>query len=194
MSADVPEAAFLLFGEYNYTEVEVTDPGLIRYINLEPVGIPHSGARNANIRFGKSRMNVVERLINNMMRTETFTGKKTKTYSVVRKAFAEIKKKTKTNPIQVLVKALENSAPREEITRLKYGGISVPKAVDVSPARRLDIGLRNICRGATKASHKNRRSIESCLAAEIMAGAKRDMNSFAVSKKEELERIASSAR
>lgn len=194
MSLDVPAEAFLLFGKYDYTEVEAHDPGLKRYINLEPVGIPHSGSRHANIRFGKSRMNIVERLINNMMRTSVYTGKKTKTYSVVRAAFLDIAKKTKTNPIQVLVKALENSAPIEEITRLKYGGISVPKAVDISPARRLDIAIRNICRGATKASYKNRRAIQSCLAAEIMMAAKGDMNSFAVSKKEEMERVAGSAR
>jgi small subunit ribosomal protein S7 len=96
--------------------------------------------------------------------------------------------------VQVLVEALENAAPREEITRLQFGGISVPKAVDVAPSRRLDIAIRNIARGAVQSSFKNTKPIELCLADEIILAAKGDMNSFAVAKKEEVERVAQSAR
>ena len=113
-------------------------------MNLEPVMVAHTGARHANRSFGKSRLHIIERLINNMMRTEDFTGKKSKAYKVVRDAFEIVEKRTKSHPVQVLVDALENSAPREEITRLRYGGISVPKAVDTSSSRRLDLAFRNI--------------------------------------------------
>ena len=113
---------------------------------------------------------------------------------MVQDAFKIVHTRSKNNPVQVLVWAIQNSAPREEITRLKFGGISVPKAVDISPARRLDIALRNICKGAVKSSHKNRRSISECLANEILRASKHEMESFAVSKKEELERVAKSAR
>jgi small subunit ribosomal protein S7 len=140
------------------------------------------------------KLNVVERLINNMMRTEVFTGKKLKAYRVVSEAFDIIAMKTKKNPIQVLVEALENAAPREEVTRLQFGGISVPKAVDVAPSRRLDISLRNITKGAIQTSFKNTKPIQECLADELILASKNDMNSFAVTKKEEVERVASSAR
>jgi small subunit ribosomal protein S7 len=187
-------SGIMLFGKYGLSDVVIKDGGLAKYISLNPVMVPHSTAKHANRWFGKSKVNIVERLINNMMRTEVFTGKKMKAYRVTKDAFAIIELKTKKNPVQVLVEALENAAPREEITRLQFGGISVPKAVDVAPSRRLDIALRNICRGAIKSSFKNTKSIEQCLADEIILAAKGDMNSFSVSKKEEVERVAQSAR
>jgi small subunit ribosomal protein S7 len=184
----------LIFGKYDLSEVVVEDPGLRRYINLSPVGLPHTGAKHANKSFGKTKVNVVERLINNMMRTEHTTGKKAFTYRTVSKSFDIIHKRTKTNPVQVFIYALQNSSPKEEITRLRFGGISVPKAVDTSSAHRLDVALRNICKGAVSSSHRNKKRMEVCLAEEIILASKADMNSFAISKKEEMERIAASAR
>ncbi|NIP36928.1 MAG: 30S ribosomal protein S7 [Thermoplasmata archaeon] len=172
----------------------VPNPGLQRYINIEPVSIPHTGARHANRPFAKMHMNIVERLINGMMRTEHGTGQKAKMYRVVEEAFDIIAHRTKENPIQVYIDALCNGAPKEEVTRLRYGGINVPKAVDVSASRRLDISLRNICKGAVSSSHKARRSLPESLANEIILASKKDINSFTVSKKEEIERIAASAR
>ena len=190
----IPPNKLLLFDKYDLSEIVVTDAGLARYINLDPVMVPHTGARHANRPFAKSKMNIVERLVNGMMRTEDYTGKKTKTYSVIMASFSIIESKTKKNPVQVFIEALENAAPREEVTRLKYGGVSVPKAVDVSSSRRLDVALRNICKGAVKATYKNSKSIEICLANELMLAAKGDMTSAAISKKDEVERIAGSAR
>jgi small subunit ribosomal protein S7 len=184
----------MLFGKYASGEVVVKDGGLAKYINLTPTAVPHTSARHANKWFGKSKVNIVERLINNMMRTEVFTGKKLKAYKVTKEAFEIIEQRTKKNPIQVLVEALENAAPREEITRLQFGGISVPKAVDVAPSRRLDIALRNISKGTINASFKNTKPIEQCLAEELILASKGDMNSYSVAKKEEIERVASSAR
>jgi len=183
-----------LFGKYPFTGVVVTNPGLQRYININPVSVPHTGARHANRPFAKQHVNIVERLINGMMRSEWGTGEKAKMYRVVEDAFDIIAKRTKANPIQVFVDALCNAAPKEEVTRLRYGGINVPKAVDVSASRRLDIALRNICSGAISSSHNNKKRLQQCLADEIILASKREINSFAVAKKEELERIAASAR
>ena len=188
------EDAPLLFDTWDFTEVEVEDMGLRRYINLTPIYIPHTGAKHANKRFGREKVNIVERLINNTMRTERFTGKKSKAFAAVRRAFEIIQKKSKTNPIQVLVYALQNAAPREEITRLRFGGISVPRAVDIAPSRRLDLAIRNICKGAVASTHKNKKPIEACLADEILLAANEDISSFSISRKEELERVAVSAR
>jgi len=183
-----------IFGIYDISDVEVQDPGLARYINLTAISVPHTSAQHANRKFAKAKVSVVERLINGMMRTEEYTGKKSKSYRVVRDAFEIISSRTKANPIQVLVYAIQRSSPKEETTRLKFGGISVPKAVDISPSRRLDTALRNICKGAVKGSHKNKRPVSECLAMEIVKASKGEMDSFAVSKKEELERVAKSAR
>src|SRR5438874_1119538 len=184
----------LLFGKYDMRDVTVQDPGLVKYINLTPILVPHTAARHGNTRFAKHKMNLVERVINEMMRTEVYTGKKNSAFRAVREALETIQTRTKENPVQVLVRAIENAAPREEVTRLRYGGISVPKAVDVAPARRLDTAIRRISAGAVSASHKSKNPIANCLADEILKAAKNDMNSVAIAKKEEVERVAKSAR
>lgn len=183
-----------LFEKYDLGEVVVHDPGLARYINLTAIVIPHTGGRYANKPFGKAKSNIVERLINGLMRGEDFTGKKSKAIRVVREAFGLIEQRAKQNPVQVFVNALEKSAPREEITRLRFGGISVPRAVDVSPSRRLDMALRNMCTGVIAASFKSPKPIQECLADEILKASRGEMESAAIAKKEELERIAMSAR
>jgi len=129
-----------------------------------------------------------------MMRTEHTTGNKSRAYIIVGKAFDIIAKKTKRNPIQVFIEAIESAAPKEEITRLKYGGISVPKAVDIAATRRLDVALRNICKGAHQSSRKNKKKLAACLADELLRAANGDLQSFAIAKKDEVERIAASAR
>ena len=201
-----PSYPLKLFERWELGEVTVRDKGLERYINLAPIVLPHTGGRHANKAFGKSKASIVERLINNMMRFEMYTGKKSKAMKVVRQAFHMIEEQTKKNPVQVLVDALEKAAPREEITRLRFGGISVPRAVDIAPSRRLDLALRNLCHGvvlatfkggaAKKALEKERgyEPIAQALANEILAASRGDMASSAISKKEEVERIAASAR
>lgn len=184
----------LLFEKYDLTEVTVKDPGLVKYINLTPIIVPHTGARHGNKSFAKHKMNIVERLINELMRTEVYTGKKNSAFRATREALAIVATRSKENPVQQLVRAIENAAPREEVTRLRYGGISVPKAVDVAPARRLDQSIRRLANGAVEASHKSKNTIAQCLADEILKAAKNDMNSSAVAKKEEIERVAKSAR
>lgn len=184
----------LLFGKWDVSSVTLRDAGMARYIDISAVAVPHTGGKHTNKPFAKAKMSVVERLINGMMRTEVFTGKKLKAYKAVELSFAIVEQKAQKNPLQAFVDALQNVAPREEVTRLQYGGISVPKAVDVAPARRVDLALRYICQGALDSSHKSKKPIEECLADEIIAAAKNDVNCFSVAKKEEIERVASSAR
>lgn len=184
----------LLFDKYDMKDVEVTDPGLKKYINLLPILVPHSGGTHSNERFGNQEVSIIEKLINSLMRRQEYTGKKAKCYNSIKDAMDIIHEKTDKNPVQVLIDAIENSAPKEETTQITYGGISVPKAVDVSPIRRLSISIGNNTKGAVKASYKNKKNIAECLAEELMKAANKDRNSYAVSKKEEIERMAQSAR
>ena len=183
----------LLFGKYSLDDVVITDKGVAQYINLHPKKL-HTHGRHANRRFKKANLSLIERLINNVMRTEKYNGKKLKAMKVVEKAFDIIHQKTKKNPVQVLIKAIENAAPREETTRLFLSGIYVPQAVDSAPLRRLDVALRNICLGAINKTFRNKKRIEECLADEIISASNDDASSFAISKKLEVERIAESAR
>jgi small subunit ribosomal protein S7 len=189
---DLPETP--VFGKYASRGIEVPDAGLAKYIHLDAVGVMHHSARHGNKRFAKGKVHVVERLINDLMRSEVYQGKKSKAYKAVELAFSRVAEKAKENPVQVLVTAIVNAAPREEITRLRYGGINVPKSVDVAPMRRLDVALRHIAQGATESSFKSTKPIDQCLADEILKAAKNDPQSFAVGKKDEVERVAKSAR
>ena len=184
----------LLFEKWSFKNVEVKDLGLQRYISLKPMVLPHSMGRHEHQRFRKANVNIVERLVNNLMRPGKNSGKKAKTMNIVRQAFEIINLRTGRNPVEVLVKAVENSAPCEDTTRISYGGIVYHMSVDVAPQRRVDLALRNISDGARQAAINNPRSIEECVAEELILAANHDMKSFAVAKRHELERVAQASR
>ncbi|MBS7645052.1 MAG: 30S ribosomal protein S7 [Candidatus Bathyarchaeia archaeon] len=183
-----------VFGKWPLEGVEVKDPGLAAYISLRPALMPHSGGRHEHQRFKKSTINIVERLVNNMMRHGRCGGKKVKAINIVRNAFEIIQLKTGVNPVQILIRALENSALCEEVTRIVYGGVAYPVSVDVSPQRRIDLALRFLCEGARQAALNNPKTIDECLAEEIILASERDSRSFAIKKRDEIERIALSSR
>jgi small subunit ribosomal protein S7 len=188
------EAKKLLFNKWDVSEVKVTDPGLVRYVTLTAQIIPHSCGKLSRQEFNKSNMMIVERLINRLMQTENNTGKKQLAIRIVRDAFEIINKKTKRNPVEVLVEAIANSGPREETVRLKYGGINVPKLVDTAPLRRVDSAIGFIAEATLKGSQSSKKSASAILADELIAASKGDMKCYSVGKKEERERIAKSAR
>jgi small subunit ribosomal protein S7 len=183
-----------LFEKWSFEGIEVRDPGLKRYISLKPVYVPHSMGRHEHKKFRKAEVNIVERLVNNLMRPGSNAGKKTRAINVVRNAFEIIHLRTGQNPIQILVNAVENSAPCEDTTRIGYGGVVYHMAVDISPQRRVDVALRFLSEGARKAAFGNPRSLEECLAEELILAANKDVKSYAVQKRNEMERIALSSR
>lgn len=183
-----------LFGKWSFENIVVRDPSLKKYISLRPAHVPHTGGRHEHRRFGKAGVPIVERLINQLMKHGRNAGKKHLAYNMVKRAFELIHLRTKENPLQVLVRAIENSGPREETTRIMYGGIVYHVAVDVAPLRRVDLALRHMTDGARQSAFKSAKSIAECLADEIIAAASNDPKSYAISKKEEIERIALSSR
>lgn len=183
-----------LFGKWSCSGIEVHDQGLKRYISLKPIYSPHSMGRHEHGRFRKADVNIVERLVNNLMRPGRAAGKKERAINVVRNAFEIINLRTGQNPVEVLTKAIEHSAPGEDTTRLSYGGIVYHMAVDVAPQRRVDLALRLLTEGARKVSLNNPRTLEECLAEELIQAANKDVKSYAVSKRNEIERIARSSR
>ncbi|MDW8083838.1 MAG: 30S ribosomal protein S7 [Candidatus Caldarchaeum sp.] len=183
-----------LFGIWSVEGIEVLDEGLKKYISLKPMAVPHSGGRHEHRRFAKAEVNIVERLANMLMRPGKNGGKKTKALSAVKNALWIIHLRTGKNPVEVLVRAVENAAPLEDVTRLSYGGIVYFKAVDISPQRRVDLALRNIAQAARENSFRTRKTIDECLADEIILASEKDSKSFAVKKKTELERVALASR
>jgi len=193
------------FNRWDTAGIVVVDPGLKDYITLEPKIVPKTGARYAGNRFHKSRVFIVERLINKIMipghkgkkhnkSSGHCTGKSMTAYKIVKEAFEMIEKKTNENPIKVLVKAIENSAPREEIVAIEYGGARYPKAVECSPQRRVDLVLRYIVQGSYQKSFGTKKKIVEVLADEIILASQSNSNSMAISKKNEIERQADASR
>ncbi len=186
------KAPALLFERWAIDDIEFRDPSTERYLTVTPVA--HTMGRHSSKQFKKSDISIVERLINRLMQTDENTGKKQLATRAVRDAFEIIHSRTDENPIQVLVRAVENSAPREETVRLKYGGISVPKAVDVSPQRRVDQAIKFIAEGVYRSSFKSESDLAEALASQIIGAANNDVNAYPVDQKEEKERVAAAAR
>ena len=186
-----PQSA-LLFGDWDVSEIEYDDPSTRDYITVTPIA--HTMGRHADKQFEKSELSIVERLINRLMQTDENTGKKQQSTRIVKDAFDEIHDRTDDNPVQTLVTAVENAAPREETVRLKYGGISVPKAVDVAPQRRVDQALKFIADGVQSGSYKTTTDVSSVLAEQLLGAARNDVNTYAINQKEENERVAAAAR
>jgi len=183
-----------LFGEWNFEDISVRDIGLERYLNLDPIYLPHSGGRHEARKFRKSDMNIVERLINSLMRPGESGGEKSRITNVVRITLKIINIKTGRNPIEILVRAVENVSPNEDTTRIGYGGVVYRLAVDISPQRRIDLALRYLAQGTKAASFGNKKTLEEALADQLIGAANDDNSTFAIRRKLEVERIARSSR
>jgi small subunit ribosomal protein S7 len=188
------EREIKLFGKWSFKDIKVQDLGLGRYISLKPIVAPHSMGRHEHKRFRKASISIVERLVNNLMRPGKNSGKKTKVANIMKHAFEIVNLRTGKNPIEVLVKAVENCSPCEDTTRISYGGVVYHLSVDVAPQRRVDLALRHMSEGARQAAVNNPRSIEECLAEEIVLAGNNDMKSYAVAKRHEIERVAQASR
>jgi len=184
----------LLFQKWAFNDIKIKDPGLQRYINLTPMTLPHSMGRHEHQRFRKARVNIVERFINGFMRPGKNAGMKARATNFVKQAFEIIHLRTEKNPIEILVQAVENSAPAEDTTRLSYGGVVYHLSVDLAPQRRIDMALRNLTVGARNTKANNPRSLPETIADELILAANNDIKSAAISKRNEIERIAQSSR
>ena len=195
-----PESALpqiKLFGKWSCDEVNVSDISLRDYIAVKDKYakyLPHSIGRYAAKRFRKAQCPIVERLVNALMMHGRNNGKKLMTCRIVKHCFEIIHLVSGDNPLQVLVDAISNSGPREDSTRIGRAGTVRRQAVDVSPLRRVNQAIWLCCTGAREASFRNIKSIAECLADELMNAAKGSSNSYAIKKKDELERVAKSNR
>jgi small subunit ribosomal protein S7 len=192
-----------IFDMFDVDKVEIKDPALKKYINLEPKLIIKSHGRLRE-RFSKSKVNIIEKLISELAVPghrgkkhkiiTRVTGKYTQGANVVIATFKIIEEKTKENPVQVFIRAIENASPRDEVTSIEYGGARYPQAVDVSPIRRLSLSIRNMVHGAHDKSFNKKKKIYETLAEEIINASQNSNESFSVTKKIETEKQANSAR
>ena len=187
-----------LFNKWSY-DVEVSDISLkpLMAINEKTkyqVFLPHTAGRYQVKPFRKIQCPIVERLVCYMMQHGRNTGKKLQAMRVVEEAFEIIHLLTEKNPIQVLVDAIITASPREDSTRVGIGGNAKRQAVDVSPMRRINQALFLMTAGCRNAAFRNCKTLAECLADELVHASKGNTASYAIKKKEDLERVAKSNR
>jgi len=198
-------AEIKLYDKWSFDGIIVGDAGLADYINLRPIIVPRTNGYYHNTAFYKKKVNVVERLMNrlqvtghkgkkHLLSTGHNTGKAKHLANVMFEVFEILEKRTKENPIQVLVQAIENAAPLEEVITIERSGARYAQAVDISPQRRLDLVLRFLAQGAShKAFNKDKSLVES-LADEILDCYGAGDKSMAMSKRNEIEKMAAAAK
>ena len=167
------------------------------YIAVKPkvaVYVPHTGGRYQAKRFRKAQCPITERLACSLMMHGRNNGKKLMANRIVKHTFDIIHLLTDQNPIQIVVDAVINSGPREDATRIGSAGVVRRQAVDVSPLRRVNQAIWLLTTGAHEASFRNMKTIAECLADELVNAAKGSSNSYAIKKKDEIERVAKANR
>merc|ERR1712141_832257 len=197
LGEEVVMAEVKVFNKWSVDEVVCADLALKNYINFGGASakyVPHSSQRYNKIRFRKAQCPIIERLINSLMMHGRNNGKKMLTMRIVKHAFEIIYLLTGENPVQVLVSAIMNGGPREDSTRIGRAGSVRRQACDVAPLRRVNQAIWLICTGTREASFRSIKSIAECLADELINASKGSSNSFAIKKKDELERVAKSNR
>mmetsp|Transcript_44105 Transcript_44105/g.68958 ORF Transcript_44105/g.68958 Transcript_44105/m.68958 type:complete len:192 (-) Transcript_44105:852-1427(-) len=186
-----------LFNKWSFKGIRVKDETLERYISISKKHakyLPHNAGKFNSKRFKRANCSLVERFICALLMHGRNTGKKLKAMKILKNAFEIVNLNANQNPVQVLVNAVINTGPREDSTRIGSRGAVRRQAVDVSPFRRINIAIHLIVMGARETAFKSVRSISECLAEELINASRGSSNSFAVKKKDEMERVAKANR
>merc|ERR1711907_676336 len=169
-----------LFNKYAFDEVQVNDMALTDYIACKPNSacfLPHSAGRWHKKRFKKAQCPVIERITSSLMMHGRNNGKKILAVRIMKHTCDIIHLTTGDNPIQVIVDAV--------VSR---------QAIDVSPLRRVNTAIHLLTTGARDSAFRNIKTIAECLAEEFTNAAKGSSNSYAIKKKDEIERVAKANR
>jgi len=186
-----------LFGRWSFDDIEVRDISLVDYIACKgdhATYLPHTAGRYQKKRFRKASCPIVERLACCLMRKGRNAGKKLMACRIIQHTLEIIHLLTDQNPIQVVVDAIINSGPREDSTRVGGAGVVRRQAVDMSPFRRVNYAMYLLATGAREASFRNLKTMAECLAEELINAARGSSNSYAIKKKDEIERVSKSNR
>jgi len=129
----------------------------------------------------KHNSELVARLINYVMRG----GKKSTAENIIYGALEEIGQKTSGDPLEVLVKAVDNIKPRVEVKSRRVGGATYQVPVEINRDRQLALALRWLVQYS-----KDRRGVpmERAMAMELLDAHKNQGN--AVKRREDTHRMA----
>jgi small subunit ribosomal protein S7 len=127
----------------------------------------------------------VSRFINYLMRG----GKKSVAEKVVYKAFNNINKEFKTEPLDLFLKAIDNASPLLEVVSKRVGGANYQVPREVRPERKFFLASKWIIEAARS---RKGVSMDKKLAEEFMAASKNEGS--AIKKKQNVHRMAEANR
>ncbi len=132
---------------------------------------------------------LVTRFVNDLM----IDGKKTIAFNIFYSALEivdeKLAKKEEKSALEVWKQALENITPQVEVKSRRVGGATFQVPMEIKPARKIAISVKNMILFARKRSG---RDMADKLAAEIMAAYKCEGAAF--KKKEDTHRMAEANR
>jgi|SRR3989344_1341204 len=195
---------FKLFDKYDVSNIQIRDNALKPYIVLTPKLLVKSYGRQLE-KLSQAKLNLIERFANRLgvaghvgkkhkIITSWSSGHYNTNMKTMIKALDIVEKKSGKSPVQMLVEAIENCSPRDEITVIESAGARYPQSVDTSPMRRIHLAVRWMIQGAYGKSFGKKTKMADALANEILAAAKGTMESYAMGKRNEAEKQADSAR
>jgi len=192
-----------LFGKWEFGDLCCSEISLVDYIktssgrfsSVSGIYVPHTAGRYQTRRFRKALCPIVERMACSLMMHGRNNGKKMKAVRIIKQTLDIIALlNPEQNPMQVLIDAVKNGGPREDSCKVGSSGTVRRQAVDVSPIRRVNEAIHLITMGARSAAFRSIKSVAECLADEITNCAKESSNSYAIKKKDEIERVAKANR
>ena len=124
---------------------------------------------------------VLAKFMNNLMKD----GKKSVAEKIVYGAFDSIDQKSKTDPIEIFKKALEEVGPVVEVKSRRVGGATYQVPIEVRPSRRQALAMRWLVDAARKRSEK---SMPQRLAGELSDAS--EGKGSAVKKREDVHKMA----
>merc|ERR1712086_171781 len=192
----------MLFGKWSYDKVECSEQSLVNYLSCKAtkaqVYTPYTAGKYQKKRFQKVSCPITERFVNQLMvGNHRQNGKKQQAVRIFKQTLEIIHLLTGQNPLEVLFEAIVQSGAREDSTRIGSGGTVRRQAVDVSPLRRINQAIYLLCKGSREAAFRSFKSMSETLADEIINASKgvgQSNNSYAVKKKDEIERVAKGNR
>ncbi len=113
------------------------------------------------------------------------SGKKAVAERIIYGALEQIEAKTKQDPLEVFITAINNAKPMVEVKSRRVGGANYQVPVEVRPVRRLALSMRWLKEAARKRSEK---SMAQRLANELMEAA--EGRGGAMKKRDEVHRMA----
>ena len=124
-------------------------------------------------------------LVTRFMNVVMIDGKKSVAEKIVYGAFDSIDQKTKTDPIEIFKKALEEVGPVVEVKSRRVGGATYQVPIEVRPSRRQALAMRWLVDAARKRSEK---SMPQRLAGELSDAS--EGKGSAVKKREDVHKMA----